>query len=537
MPTDPAPAPSRSGRLALLAALALAALLEGAVAVRSPIIAPDGIHYIALARDLLAAPRRTMQIQAQHPGYPLLVAASHAALARGDTGSVEHWVWAARLPSLVAGVLGVGALWLLARQMFDERTAGVAAILFAVLPLARQNAADALGDAPHLLGYLLAAWAALAGLQTGRVVWFALAGTSSALAFWIRPEGASVAIVVAGLLVGKVVWGAPGERLRWATSLAAMLAFAVAVSAPYVVLSGKVTDKLRQKQNLSPAATSLTKVPRLAMGSRPAGVLPLAAISPTAALVTTSVLLQAGAELVEQYASQMNVLLPLAALGLFWTRSAAPRAESLRLVRSLAWFHAALLIALFILGGYIDRRHVLVLVALSMPWAAAGLLALAAWLADRPQFAARPRAAGVWACRLVLAVSACLLPRSLRPLHEPYRPQLAAAAWINAHAAPSDPLIANSPYIAFYTQRQTEIYGWSDYGHPPPLAERVRGETARFIVFDTGASEHYDPAWLEALNSQYSLAERFEGTGRAKRHTVLIYELTRMAARPSPSST
>jgi hypothetical protein len=171
-----------------------------------------------------------------------------------------------------------------------------------------------------------------------------------------------------------------------------------------------------------------------------------------------------------------------------------------------------------------------------MPWAAAGLLAVSVALAEHRRFARFPRARGACSIGLLLVVSAVLLPRSLRPLHEPYQPQLEAARWIQLHAGPADPLIANSPYIGFYSQRQTEVYGWTDYGRPPPLAERIQAESARYIVFDTGSSAHYDPAWLETLNAQYSLAHRIEGLGRARRHTVLIYELTRLAVKPATAS-
>lgn len=529
-------ASSRAARAALVAALALAAVVEWSVALRSPIIAPDGIHYLGLARDLVAAPLHTMQIQAQHPGYPLLVAAAGAALLDPARSSLEEQVWAARLPSMIAGVLGVVAVWLLARRMFDERVAGVAALLFAVLPVARQNAADALGDAPHLLFYLLGAWAVLAGLQSGKAAWFALAGTASAAAFWIRPEGWSVAIVAAALLALNCLQAAANERARWALCFATLVAFTAALSAPYVVLSGKITDKLRYKQNLQPsiAAAPAPRWNGAPLGG-PAGNLPLATIGPMASVLTATALLRAAAELAEQYTSQLNVLLPLALIGLLWRRPAAPRPEAARLANSLGCFHASLLILLFLLGGYIDRRHVLPLMALAMPWAAAGLLAVAALLAEQRPFAGRPRARAACTGALLLAVAALWLPRSLRALHEPYQPQLEAARWIRAHGDENDPLIANSPYVGFYAERQTEVYGWPDYGHPPPLAERVRAESARFIVFDIGASEHYDPAWLDSLGGQYSLAHRIEGVGRAKRHTVLIYELTRLAARPAAS--
>jgi hypothetical protein len=374
-------------------------------------------------------------------------------------------------------------------------------------------------------------------MQSRRPAWFALTGVASAAGFWIRPEGGSVALVAAALLVWKILHAAHGDRLRWAMSLATLVIVTATVAAPYAILSGRVTDKLWRKENLRPATAAAEGILPVAARSGRASPWVLATISPTAGIVTTGALARAGAELAEQYVSQLNLLLPLVVLGLCWRRSPPPLPEASLTVQSLAWFHASLLILLFLLGGYIDRRHVLPLAALAMPWGAAGLLTLAAAISERKQFAAQPRLRPAFALGLLLAITAAWLPRSLRPLHEPYGPQLAAAQWIRSHAEPADPLIANSPYIAFYTKHQTEVFGWPDYGVPPPLAERVRNETARYIVFDTGASEHYDPAWLECLKAQYSLAHRVEGFGRARQHTVLIYELTRLAAKPASGST
>jgi 4-amino-4-deoxy-L-arabinose transferase-like glycosyltransferase len=538
MPTDDLPSARRLGRWALLAALALAALLETFVAARSPIIAPDGIVFIGMAHQLVDDPQQAIRIQAQHPGYPYLVAGALRVWAVfGLPMTIESEVWAARIPSMIAGVLSVGALWLLARRMFDEQIAGVAAVLFAFLPLARQNAADALSDAPHLCCYLFAAWAALAGLQSRRPAWFALAGLTSAAGFWIRPEGGSVALVVAALLLWKIVQGAPGERLRWAMSLATLVIVTTTVAAPYAILSGRLTDKLRHKPNLRPTPANVESFAPAAVRTGRSGSWVLATISPTAGIVTAEALARAGAELAEQYVSQLNLLLPLVVLGLCWRRSPPPLPEASLTVQSLAWFHVSLLILLFLIGGYIDRRHVLPLAALAMPWGAAGLFAVSEAVAQDRRFGGLRRVRFGLACGMVLILAGAWLPRSLRPLHEPYQPQLVAAHWIRAHAEPGDPLISNSPYIAFYTQHQTEVFGWPDYGAPPPLAERVRDETARYIVLDTGASEHYDPAWLDCLKTQYSLAYRVEGAGRARRHTVLIYELTRLAAKPASSST
>jgi hypothetical protein len=402
------------------------------------------------------------------------------------------------------------------------------------------------------LCYALAAWAALAGLQTQGGRWFAAAGAASAAGYWIRPEGLSVAIVTAGLVLVRAVQapaaGSAAARRRWAVGLASLTAATCLVAAPYVLLSGKVTGKLWNKQNLYPSRSKSVgkaqprQVPLFDRAGPAAPVLgfaspaPLAIVDPQSVASVVAPLARAAWELVERSVSQLHLLLLLAALGCFWRRAARPQAQAVSLSRALGGFHVALLILLYLLGGYIDRRHLLPLAVLVVPWAACGLVAVSAWVSER--MAARGR---TWSPRFVTAgllvvLLATMLPRSLRPLHEPYGPQLAAAAWIQRHTAGGEALVANSPYLGFYSGREFEVHGWSEYRPTAPLSDRIRTADARYIVLDTGASEHFDPAWLAALDGHYTLVQRIEGTGRARRHTVLIYEPTRTAERPPPSS-
>jgi hypothetical protein len=218
-------------------------------------------------------------------------------------------------------------------------------------------------------------------------------------------------------------------------------------------------------------------------------------------------------------------------LGGVWRGSVRPLPESAALGRGLGGFHVALLILLYLLGGYIDRRHLLPLAALVVPWAACGLICVSDRMGQWASARGREWSPRTLIAGLLLGLVAVMLPRSLRPLHEPYRPQLAAAEWIKRRTTDRETVIANSPYVGFYAERPTDVYGWKEYAQPTALLQRLRAADARYVVLDTGATEHFDPSWLPTLEAHYALVRRIEGTGRARRHTVLIYEPTRIAAR------
>ena len=57
----------------LIAALALAAAVEIALAARSPVIAKDGVTFIGIARQFGRSPIATICRADQHPGYPALI--------------------------------------------------------------------------------------------------------------------------------------------------------------------------------------------------------------------------------------------------------------------------------------------------------------------------------------------------------------------------------------------------------------------------------------------------------------------------------
>lgn len=147
-----------------------------------------------------------------------------------------------QLVAFACGLLSVWVVWRLTRDLFDVEVANVAAFVFAILPIPRGNASDALSDTPHLLFYLLATWLACSAIVNGRLLLLAGVGLLSGIAYWIRPEGLEVAIVAIACLLWHAIGAHWGVR-RTALAGVALAGMTLIVAAPYALLAGKVTSK------------------------------------------------------------------------------------------------------------------------------------------------------------------------------------------------------------------------------------------------------------------------------------------------------
>ncbi len=514
----------------LLAAMALALVIQCSVAARSPVIAKDGTLYIRMARQL-HRPWTTFRGQSQHPGYPAMILAAHAVTRPlGPEDQRQGWIAAARLASGICGLLCVAAVWLLTHRVYDLRAANVAAIIFAALPVVRQNAADTLSDAPHLLFYTLATWMSCEGLVRRRTIWYFAAGAASGLAYWIRPEGWSVVIVVGGMLLYWAIRDERTARREQLMGLAAFVLAAILVSAPYVAVSGtlsrKIADKFAPKGDVVQAvvqkqhhASGLKKIaPPTTAGlkastttkPRPPGR-GYGRIEKCAAAF-----FQAWGALITEYVRRLHILILPLGLALFLRGPCVPERRSVAVIIALGLFQAMLLILLYIFGGYIDRRHIIPLAAVAMPLIAAGIIDLA----DRIRIPNSEFRIPVAALVTLLVLG--MLPWSLRPLHREHFAQLEAAAWIRDRLRPGDQLVSNSPIIQFYAGAEDKVLEQgcdvqTKLTVDPALSAR------KYIVLDVGESENFDPHWLEFARSHCRLEHKVNGRGPWRNRSVLVF--------------
>ena len=552
MPIEDTPSKSSrtTGQVWLLGAVALAAFIQIVLVVRSPAIGKDGMGFINYARHLARTPIEIIRSEAQHPGYPALILLGrwYAALWAGgdDGGGVMAWVVGARLLPGLCGVLSVVVVWLLARRLFDARIAAVAAFFFAVLPLFRENAADAMSDTPCLLLYLTAAWLAAEGLVRKRVWWFALAGASSAASYWVRPEGLSAAVVVAGLL-GWMLFRRDRRRFA-ALSLIPLVLAAAVVALPYIFITGRITGK-KDFSTLLRGRLSSTRVKVVSAA---------ATQEPVAKGRKAPGLRKAAGGVVRLAKEYLHkglryiFVLPLV-LGLFAPGRRRAQPEPRLLVAALVGFHVLLLLLLFVMAGYISGRHIMALSAFSMPWAGAGTVWIAgaacAWAARAGKC---PRwlganlpdpPAGGQAGRLTIILAglvvAGLLPRCLRGFHAHRIPMMNVGIWLRQSARPDDLVLSNSEYALFYRggmrilranrgpleyalfHGDAERYWRADANR---MLARIRSKGSRqrhkFVVFDRESSG-FKEAWVRRLRERY-LVQPVPGVSGGEREILIL---------------
>lgn len=237
--TAPAPKPSLSSRMITLWPL-WAAIVIG-VALRMIVtrsIWVDEAISIQQAQLPFAQMIVTLREDDVHP--PLFAVVLWALV--HVTGSTSEWV--VRLPSLVAGTAFIPVLYAMARDLWDRRTARIAAFVAAVAPVAVWYAQEARMYAIWMLLATLAAWAQLRILrssnETARSRWqdWALFAVSSVALLYLQW------FTVLPLLVQHVIFAAAAVRRRslrlardWGLAIVASLAM-FAPLVPYLLAQG-----------------------------------------------------------------------------------------------------------------------------------------------------------------------------------------------------------------------------------------------------------------------------------------------------------
>lgn len=514
-------------------ALVLTLAVETTVALRSPAIALDSVTFIEFAQALPRDPIGAMRAQDQHPGYPALVLAAHAlvnGLAPTGSATPESWIVAGRLVSILAGAGCVLLVWLIARRMYCDRVADIAALLAAGLPALRQNAADALSDTPHLCGYLAAAWLAQEGLARRSWRWLFASGAASGCAFWIRPEGLSVALVVGAILIAHLARNLRSPRVA-GVSLFALACGTLLVVGPYVILAGKLTSKK------DPLATS----------QKPAGFeLPYMTAPPLPDLAANQAKQDATAAIAELHIPPAVAISPPPSGGIlaripgalkkyfeelgygfgyvvwipwfaghFAPYRLRPLRSSLLLLLGLGLLHSALVIWLEITAGYLAHRHVMPIIAIATPAAAAGvelfgrgfgaLVRRSAWA---PQ----------WALTISLVLVAIATPFGTRPINAVATPVVEASDWIRRQSSPGQTLLANSAYPRFYSRLNGPLLGID----VTDLNAALRDLRPDFVLLDVD-SRLYAAPQDDDLGAGYQPVLTTRGEGERAWHQVVVF--------------
>ena len=409
-----------------------------------PVIQPDGVVYVAVAKQFQATGSPFDPLF--HPLYPIFVA-----LAQPFVGD---WETSGRLVSAFFGALMILPAFALARAIVGRQAALLSAVFIAVHPRLVQNSAGVLCEATYTFFLVSGVLAARRGLVSGPRALIAFGGLCFGLAYLVRPEG--MLYLVGLVLVAIFMIVTQRERaaaiLPWVGG--AVLVFVVVV-APYiwylaevwghVTLSGKIDHNL-------PLATGTAAAP-----------------SPLPMRVLENVLL------FQKYA--VPDLLPWILLLLVLPGVLARGRTSGWLGRD-AILVAAALPPFASLAFHVEPRIFLPILPFILPFAAVGTLWAAVTLTDA-------RRGWRWSLAMALAVALVLVPWTFQPVLRPdagaalYRQ---AARWI-AETQPRDAvLLDRKPLVAFYSERR-----WVPLPRigPEELLAAARHAGARLVVLDS----------------------------------------------------
>ncbi len=132
-----------------------------------------------------------------------------------DVFGATLWAW--RFSSVLAGVAAVVPLYLLARELFDRRVAGVAGVVLLVTPFFLAFARMGYNNSQALLPVTLTLYLLYAGLRRGSLGYLFLGGVAAGLGFYTY-TGGRMGLVVGALflfylLVGAL-WRGRGGAIR-----------------------------------------------------------------------------------------------------------------------------------------------------------------------------------------------------------------------------------------------------------------------------------------------------------------------------------
>jgi hypothetical protein len=453
-----------ASRRGLVGVIVLAAALHAWGMARATLPAQDGLIFIRVARAFHQRPwAEVVRGTDRHPLYPALIALAQPIVAKFEPRGPESWWLAAQGVSALAAVALLIPLHGLVRRLFDERTATLATLLFVLLPLPARVGHDTLADSVALLCTLGALRLGVAALDRRGWSSSIACGLVAGLGYLARPEVALVPVAVLlaamtsprrvgiahlGAFPKEEVGGAhPTKRLgaRWATLV---VGFLVMVGS-YAIVKGEVSEKLALRIATS-QAPSAKDAPRASGHGLPKGLDDPRwdfSAKEESGRVPTRGWIDAARRLAAKWVEWMAwACAVLAIWGAVRARAVAKPAKRLVVVFLVVYTvalarHAATL-------GYLSGRHVLPIVLLTVPWAAAALRLIGRRLSAIMGWnRATARALGTAFFLMLIGSGITLQARGSS--HESRACHSEAGRWLIANAKAGDAVLDTRGWAAF----------------------------------------------------------------------------------------
>lgn len=170
----------RSGEWGLLFLLLVSLTIKVTLLSSDDIINLDGTRYLDAARQFAQGNFSEGLSIDWMPFYALLIAGFHFL--------IQDWVLTGQLISLFSLVFALVPLYLLTRDLFDEKAAFWAGLAFALSPIINDHAVGLLRDPIFLFFVAWSVYFCLRAIRTEKLLFFTLSSLSATFAFFSRLE-------------------------------------------------------------------------------------------------------------------------------------------------------------------------------------------------------------------------------------------------------------------------------------------------------------------------------------------------------------
>jgi hypothetical protein len=438
-----------SSRRWLVAVVCLSAALHLIGMARTPLPAQDGLKFLRVARQFQTQPWvDVIRSSDQHPLYPALIAVAEPAVSMSLGKGPDAWRIAAQGVSMLAALALLWPLHSMTRRLFDERTANLAAFLYALLPFPAAIGHDTLSDSLALSFTVAALCLGEVTLRTRSWIAAVGCGVAAGLGFLTRPEVALVVPVV--VIAAMWGWRSWREEMVVFGRLVALSASILFFVGAYAMVKGELSEKLslRWSTKIGTRAYAARKPPpQLPRGLDD----PKFDFSPKEESDQPSLVgkpLKATGQLLREWAEGTTLLMvPVMLWGLVRTRSLEGSAAGRRMIlvylvgfSLIAIRHASTL-------GYLSGRHALTLVVATVPWAAAGTWAwVAGFPARRGLTVLQGRRLGYAGLMVLAVVGIAVQAKAGHPSRWGYR---AAGLWLADKASPGEAVLDTRGWASF----------------------------------------------------------------------------------------
>jgi 4-amino-4-deoxy-L-arabinose transferase-like glycosyltransferase len=415
----------------------------------------DGLRYIHQAERIQSGAWGGSLLQGvDHPLHAVGIAAAHWLTGGADPAS---WQRAALVLSFTCAILLVIPSYLLSLELFGERTAWLASLLFSVNPVVADIVVNVLSESTFLLWWTLGLWTAVRFLREGRFFWLPAVIGLGALAYLTRPEGMLLPAALTATLLLSPLWRATRiEWPRWWRALAFLAGGLVIGAGPYIAIKGGVGTK-----------PGIARVLGLAPHAQPLGLERGKPVPPDQSIAQTYHL--AGVRMLRAMRVGVTTpLFPFALVGLVLAARMRGRARAMVFLALVLVASALALVRLHATGGYCTARHGLVPVMLltlaaahSIVWIMTKIANSCRWYGLSGMLLQHGRAA--WTALIVLLIFAVLKTHDLGPLNSgPFSVYRATGEWLARHANGDEHVLDLTGWPLFFSGRPgysfSEVY-------------------------------------------------------------------------------